>query len=60
MTIRGEQFSNPEPFLFLIRLFREVAADELDELDDDDEDEDGSDHDVSLETLVAVADGEIA
>ena len=60
MTIRGEQFSNPEPFLLLIRLFREVAADELDELDDNDKDEDGSHHDVGLETLVAVADGEVA
>ena len=60
MTIRGELFSNPEPFLLLIRLFRKIASDKLDELDDDDEDEDGSDHDVGLETLVAVADGEVA
>lgn len=63
---RGEGVYSQSPFpkfihfLFLIRLFREVAADELDELDDDDKDEDGSHHDVSLETLVAVADGEVA
>ena len=47
-------------FLLLIRLFRKIASDELDELDDDDKDEDGSHHDVGLETLVAVADGEVA
>lgn len=47
-------------FLLLIRLFRKIASDKLDELDDDDKDEDGSHHDVGLETLVAVADGEVA
>lgn len=46
--------------LLLICLFRKIASDKLDELDDDDKDEDGSHHDVSLETLVAVADGEVA
>lgn len=63
---RGEGGYSQSPFLRLIhfllfiRLFREVAADKLDELDDDDKDEDGSHHDVGLETLVAVADGEVA
>lgn len=63
---RGEGGYSQSPFprlihfLLLIRLFREVASDELDELDDDDEDEDGRYHDVGLETLVAVADGEVA
>lgn len=47
-------------FLLLIRLFCKIASDKLDELDDDDKDEDGSHHDVGLETLVAVADGEVA
>lgn len=47
-------------FLLLIRLFRKIASDKLDELDDNDKDEDGSHHDVGLETLVAVADGEVA
>lgn len=47
-------------FLLLIRLFCKIASDKLDELDDDDKDEDGGHHDVSLETLVAVADGEVA
>ena len=47
-------------FLLLIRLFRKIASDKLDELDDDDKDEDGSHHDVSLETLVTVADSEVA
>ncbi len=46
--------------LLLIRLFCKIASDKLDELDDDNKDEDGSHHDVSLETLVAVADGEVA
>lgn len=47
-------------FLLLIRLFCKIASDKLDELDDNDKDEDGSHHDVGLETLVAVADGEVA
>lgn len=47
-------------FLLLIRLFCKIASDKLDELDDDDKDEDGGHHDVGLETLVAVADGEVA
>lgn len=63
---RGEGGYSQSPFprriqfLLLIRLFREIASDELDELDDDDKDENGSHHDVGLETLVAVADGEVA
>lgn len=63
---RGEGVYSQSPFpkfihfLLLIRLFCKIASDELDELDDDDKDEDGSHHDVSLETLVAVADGEVA
>lgn len=63
---RGEGGYSQSPFpmriyfLFLIRLFRKIASDKLDELDDDDKDEDGSHHDVGLETLVAVADGEVA
>lgn len=59
--IRGmRQVSRLIHFLLLIRLFRKIASDELDELDDDDKDEDGGHHDVGLETLVAVADGEVA
>lgn len=63
---RGEGGYSQSPFprrihfLLLIRLFRKIASDKLDELDDDDKDEDGSNHDVGLETLVAVADGEVA
>lgn len=63
---RGEGGYSQSPFprrihfLLLIRLFRKIASDKLDELDDDDKDEDGGHHDVGLETLVAVADGEIA
>lgn len=63
---RGEGGHSQSPFprlihfLLLIRLFREIASDKLDELDDDDKDKDGSHHDVGLETLVAVADGEVA
>ena len=63
---RGEGGYSQSPFpkfihfLLLIRLFCKIASDKLDELDDDDKDEDGSHHDVSLETLVAVADGEVA
>lgn len=63
---RGEGGYSQSPFpkrihfLLLIRLFRKIASDKLDELDDDDKDEDGSHHDVGLETLVAVADGEVA
>ena len=47
-------------FLLLIRLFCKIASDKLDELDDDDKDEDGGHHDVGLEALVAVANGEVA
>ena len=63
---RGEGGYSQSPFprrihfLFLIRLFCKIASDKLDELDDDDKDEDGGHHDVGLETLVAVADGEVA
>lgn len=63
---RGEGGHSQSPFprfihfLLLIRLFRKIASDELDELDNDDKDEDGGHHDVGLETLVAVADGEVA
>ena len=63
---RGEGVYRQSPFprrihfLLLIRLFCKIASDKLDELDDDDKDEDGSHHDVGLETLVAVADGEVA